>query len=239
MIRAFWYESANIGDVLTPFLLAQWTGQQIVNTLDGPKWLVCGSIAHLARPGDTLAGVGSFEATPVECVTRTLFVRGPRTAAQLATSCGVYGDAGLLFPDIYTPARNRRFRCGIVPHYCDADQLGVLPSDATVIPVSLPPFDFIDRLAECDYIAASSLHGIVLAEAYGIPAVRLGFKTSWDRIRSFEFKHGDYYEGTGRTLPGTCTLDEALDKRPEVDIRVAETINKLRRYVSVLQGITA
>jgi pyruvyltransferase len=51
----------------------------------------------------------------------------------------------------------------------------------------------IEAILEAELVLASSLHGIVVAEAYGIPAryVRLSSGEA-------EFKYRDYYEGTGR-----------------------------------------
>jgi pyruvyltransferase len=51
----------------------------------------------------------------------------------------------------------------------------------------------IDAILEAELVLASSLHGIIVAEAFGIPAryVRLSSAEA-------EFKYRDYYEGTGR-----------------------------------------
>ena len=51
---------------------------------------------------------------------------------------------------------------------------------------------FVDQILECDEIISSSLHGIIIAEAYGI-------KTKWimysDKIEGGEFKYQDYFFG--------------------------------------------
>jgi pyruvyltransferase len=55
-------------------------------------------------------------------------------------------------------------------------------------------------------VLASSLHGLIVAEAYGIPArfVRL-------TPLEGELKYADYYEGTGRTYTCASSLQEALE----------------------------
>ena len=51
----------------------------------------------------------------------------------------------------------------------------------------------IESILEADLVLSSSLHGLVVAEAYGIPA-------RYVRLSETEgaFKYHDYYEGTGR-----------------------------------------
>lgn len=51
---------------------------------------------------------------------------------------------------------------------------------------------FIDELLSVEYVISSSLHGIILAESYGIPAILVQPDYSL-------FKYYDWYCGTGRT----------------------------------------
>lgn len=58
------------------------------------------------------------------------------------------------------------------------------------------------------FILSSSLHGIILAETYGIPAIML--KSPLDT-----FKFRDYYYSTGRfDFPIANTVEEALKMEP-------------------------
>jgi pyruvyltransferase len=69
---------------------------------------------------------------------------------------------------------------------------------------------FIDELCSCEKIISSSLHGIILAEAYGIPAVFLGEKRD-----SEMFKYYDWYISTGRKIVRyASSLDEAIKMEP-------------------------
>ena len=52
-------------------------------------------------------------------------------------------------------------------------------------------------MTACAYIVSSSLHGICVAEAYGIPAVWVRLA---DNIVGGEFKFRDYYASTGRDM---------------------------------------
>ena len=68
----------------------------------------------------------------------------------------------------------------------------------------------IDKICSCKVIYTSSLHGIILAEAYGVPAV---FYRGLPNI--IDFKYKDYYASTGRfDVPMASTLVEAMKKTP-------------------------
>lgn len=80
-------------------------------------------------------------------------------------------------------------------------------------------------------MASSSLHGIILAEAYGVPATRMQYFVS---PRDFDFKHADYYEGTGRSLPRACLFEEVPGQTPKVSFTVLDQVAKLRNFVKTL-----
>ena len=64
----------------------------------------------------------------------------------------------------------------------------------------------IRAILDSELVISTSLHGLVLADAYGIPARML-------RITENEplFKYQDYYEGTGRsTFAFATSVEEAL-----------------------------
>ena len=66
---------------------------------------------------------------------------------------------------------------------------------------------FVRQLLQADFVISASLHGIVLAEAYGIPAIYFNSKNS-----ETLFKYNDYYHGTGRTKFHTGhSIEECLD----------------------------
>ena len=64
----------------------------------------------------------------------------------------------------------------------------------------------IDKIVSCKIIYSSSLHGIILAESYGVPAV---FFRGIPAV--IDFKYKDYYASTGRTdVPMANNLAEAF-----------------------------
>jgi len=216
-MKSFWYDGHNVGDNMTRYILKGMYGEEPTHVgmnVSG-KVLMSGSILHAACEGDTLLGTGSFEEMPggwtvpknIECK----FVRGPGTAKHLARSDLLLGDAGLLMPCFYTPKDTRvEYDYGVVPHYTDAISMLAVPENMLLIDTSLHVTKFIDQLVRCRNVISSSLHGIVLAEAYGVPAIRMATLDSRDRIRAFDFKHSDYYEGTCRELPLAVSIEDAL-----------------------------
>ncbi len=55
----------------------------------------------------------------------------------------------------------------------------------------------IDELCSCDLIASTSLHGIIVAQVYGIPAAMLQY-TEQPLQKHSTFKFDDFFLGTGQ-----------------------------------------
>ncbi|MDH5835575.1 polysaccharide pyruvyl transferase family protein [Luteimonas kalidii] len=167
------------------------------------RLLAIGSILHFARSGDAVWGSGvngkvdqnlhRFETLDVRAV------RGPGTRRFLhergVAVPEVYGDPGLLMP-LFFPASlldgGQRRPVVVVPHFNEPP--AKYRGHADLVWPDCPPVTFVRRLLGAGLVVSSSLHGLVLAEAYGIPAVYLDWGNGEDR-----FKYDDYYAGTGRT----------------------------------------
>jgi len=129
-----------------------------------------------------------------------LAVRGPLTAKCMGlTGDYTYGDPGLLASEI-RPAASKTGRIGIVPHYLDKSHEALEPfrddSRFTMIDVETPWEDVLSAISSCDMILSSSLHGLIVADSYGIPNIRLRFT---DRIVGGDFKFLDYGYSVART----------------------------------------
>lgn len=212
-ILAHWYKSNinNAGDTLTPFIVEYFTGKKVElaeRNYHG-KLLGVGSIMKALRPNDVVWGAGVMRKTdsfPHANKCKFLAVRGKLTAEILKQNGAevqeVFGDPALLLPLMYKPKIEKRYKFGLLPHYIEQDQpvfKRLLSQDDTlVIDITQPWQKVIDNICSCDLIVSSSLHGIIIAEAYGIPAHWL--KVS-DKVLGDGFKFEDYLTGTGRTLP--------------------------------------
>lgn len=132
-------------------------------------------------------------------------VRGPetrRTLLQNGYSCPeVYGDPAVLMPLIYPPRQaEKKYPYLVIPHYsCPVNAQHILH------PITADWKEFIDELLKAELVISSSLHGIILAESYGIPAILLN-----DHDMHL-FKYRDYYHSTGRyEFPIAKSVEEAL-----------------------------
>jgi len=118
----------------------------------------------------------------------------------------VVGDPGLLAGRlINTSGTAKKYALGIVPHYVDKDDpllSNITVKNSTIIDIQQPPEVFVEKLAECENVVSSSLHGLIAADSLGIPNKRLVVS---DRIGGGDFKFNDYYSAFG--LASHMTID--------------------------------
>jgi len=182
-IKATWMLNPNIGDALTPWLIEKITGQMplyVPFDVPYPKFMVTGSVLNHASDYTTVWGAGyaNFEdcmnAKPV-----IKAVRGPVTKARVEFQAGIpvpcVGDPALLMPRFYDPrtaGRDQHYKVGFIPHYVHQQETSTWLNgrdDIKFINVLDAPERFVWNLLECDAVFSSSLHGLVIADAYGVP----------------------------------------------------------------------
>lgn len=210
-VPAFWCRApsqGNVGDRLTPWLIRRISGapaRWVAPHAPGRKHFVTGSVVALARPGCVVWGAGVMEAGEyVDPGAELLAVRGPLTreaALRSGAMCPpVYGDPGLLVPR-FLPRRPVRAggRLAVVPHFADKARarLGV-PERWRLVDVQGGVEDVVEQLTGARLVASSSLHGVVLSHAYGIPAVWISFR---DLPSGDDSKFHDYFLSVGVPVP--------------------------------------
>ena len=181
-IYATWMLSNNIGDALTPWLIRKFTGKTplyVPFTCQFPKYMLSGSILNHAVKYTTVWGAGiANEDDKIASGVDIRSVRGPLTARKVRLECGnnvqVVGDPAWLMPRYYDPFDEKKnYKVGIVPHYLHQAEVARWIGDRTdikLINVFDNPEDFVDALCSCEVVYSSSLHGLILADAYGIPS---------------------------------------------------------------------
>ena len=114
------------------------------------------------------------------------------------TDATVVADPGLLAGRlINTSGTVKKHALGVVPHYVDKEDpllSNISVANSTVIDIQQPPEAFMGKLAECENVISSSLHGLIAADSLGIPNVRMVVS---DRIGGGDFKFNDYYSAYG------------------------------------------
>jgi glycosyltransferase involved in cell wall biosynthesis/Tfp pilus assembly protein PilF len=196
--RAFWWPIENFGDTLTPIILDHFLKEPIApaGKDDSGKILAAGSILQYLRKDDVVWGTGVIQRKairPPEGV-KFLAVRGPLTRGMIEAEVPkIYGDPAILLPLIYHPRVEKTHKIGLVPHY--VDKLQVKVDGEKLIDVRADWKKVIEEILACEMIVSSSLHGIIVAEAYGIPAIWAKYS---DGLVGGELKFQDYFLGTGR-----------------------------------------
>ncbi len=228
----------NFGDVLSEKIVERLVGHPI-NTTFNPsfskhyqtcKLLALGSILHKAENGDIIWGSGingkhldpqdkrfyRFHALDVRAC------RGPLTRKfllNLGVDCPeVYGDPGLLLPLLFPEfTKNSRPQKDyiILPHWSDQE---MFQDDPHFVSITEDWQEILRQILDSQLVISSSLHGIIAAEAFGVPA-------RYIKVSNHEplFKYIDYYFGTGRPeFVYATTVEEALilggEPPPECDL---------------------
>ncbi len=194
----------NFGDMLSPILVGYMAKeeQRFTSYITNGKLLAIGSILKALKENDIVWGTGSMYDQEIISPPNVewLAVRGPLTRNLIdAEVPNVYGDPALLMPKFYTPKKingNIKYRIGIAPHTIDYYLFKDLHSpNINVIDLTMPPLKVIDELNKCETIISTSLHGIIVSEAYNIPCTWLRVS---DNIKGGNFKFNDYLLSTGR-----------------------------------------
>ena len=226
-MRVYWHPTTkNFGDVLTVPILRHlgFTLEHVERQTHG-KVLATGSIMNCLRPHDTVWGTGVQLDHRYPAKTATfLAVRGPLTRSCIdgADVPEVYGDPALLLPRLYDPDVTTSHKIGVMPHYMDARAARHRYPKALFIDVYGGWRRVVRQMKACERIVTTSLHGVIAADAYGIPVTWHGSYTG--RIVSGNLKFQDYFLATrGRCLtPGPVPgLDRATYRRLCVGLTVA------------------
>ncbi len=191
------------------------------------KLLALGSLLYFANSGDVLWGTGSnhkqtnktdYNFTNLD----VRAVRGPLTRAFIYDNFGIecpeiYGDPALLLPYLFPEFKKKKspkYPFIFIPHIYERHLFSKDDGDHIVFPTE-PWNEVIEKILDSEFVISSSLHGIIVAEAYGIPAryVRLSEKEPL-------FKYQDYYFATGRTDFNFATsIEEAIEMMGEPSIQ--------------------
>jgi pyruvyltransferase len=202
----------NWGDKLNPVLVALISGKRVLNAhgfynlFDIPIYAVIGSgLASPRHAASTVWGQGfarhdeRLRARP----RRICAVRGPLSRQKILDAglpCpAVVGDPALLLPRYFDENVTRRHRIGLIPHFSHFGRVEferLREQGAEIIDITGDLFDVVRAVKSCGMVASSSLHGLIIADAYGVPS-------KWLQVDGHPiedgFKFHDYLRSVGRT----------------------------------------
>ncbi len=234
-----YWKARNVGDRLGPAVCGWMLEQKGIDPSAGLKktrhLLSVGSILALGKYpvdacvwGSGIYRIDNIRMLALEKMFRKLdvrAVRGPVTKEVLDV-CGyrcpaVFGDPAVLMPLVYrSEAVKERGKVSAVLHFRQADR--ELPAGINRIDVRTEDYrPVIDEICSSELVVSSSLHGIILAESYGVPAVFLQ-----EDMEDVLLKYYDWYYGSGRkNIRFAYSMEEALNMTP-MDLPDTEAMQK-------------
>jgi hypothetical protein len=243
-VKLFWWNARpNFGDAIAPLLLQRFAHLESV-------WATPG-YANVVSVGSVLEAVpalwngyvlGSGKLYPDSRLNlygpaiQVLALRGPLTAKSWAGNCAI-GDPGLLADELLPEPPERVYDLGIVPHWSDRTLVGDKRFHGNkwktlVIDPAGDPLEVIRSIGQCRKIVASSLHGLIAADAFGIPR-RFEYTPRFDR-EGGKFKFEDYSASVGLKLE-TGVVQRA--NKHKVEDRKYELWDAYRMLGKLLGGL--
>lgn len=237
-----WAKGRNFGDELNAEILPSYGVPVIHTTIEKAEVWGFGSILMVLPKtftGDVLgAGLMSESEKKIAPNARWRLVRGRLTLERCSAPQNTpLGDPGLLVGRLIKPRTEQKWTLGIIPHYVDCNHPAVhilqqkYLKDIKIIDVLQPVDECLYEIANCEYIASSSLHGLIAADALGKPNVWLLLS---DKVLGKGFKFRDYFSGLNEkvqrppvTISGSETLSEIIHHTYKPSQALQETIARL------------
>ena len=235
--RLSWHNdhTQNWGDDLNPYLYEKITGKvpDFVHLNENvKKHMMIGSILGVAKSNSIVWGSGAMFAN--DSLPRGVDVRAVRgpLSRKIVMSSGikcpeVYGDPALLMSRYYQPKIEKKYKLGIIPHYVDK-QLVRIPEeskDVLIINIGCGIENLVDHVLSCEHIISSSLHGLIVADAYDVPNGWVEFSNN---ISGSGYKFQDYLMSVGvkpytplnLKSAGILNINSIIDSIPSYDVDI-------------------
>lgn len=223
-LRLHWWKAVpNFGDALSALIVGHVSGRGVEHAGPGTCDLFAiGSVLQVVRRKyravrddgvkPWIWGSGLLHAVPTDFLDNVRFalVRGPVSAALLGLKVSRFGDPGLLARDLLGDLPPQNDRIGLVPHHKQLDDPKIhaaLTRDPALqlIDAREDPLRVCRQIAGCRHVIASSLHGLVVADSFGIGST---WMSPGDESH---LKYHDYAAGIGRRMIAPVQIAEIPD----------------------------
>lgn len=194
----------NVGDLANADLVSAIGGAPSYQTRDVhlPHLLAVGSVMEWAQPSSIIWGAGVMD--PVRGIGGAVAQNIHAVRGALSLTClhdhGIsvdvpLGDPAFLLPRLLKIERKSvPGRIGIVPHYVNQGDpffADLVHQGAQLLDVkTLKVRNFLEEMATCACVISSSLHGLIFAEALGVPNL---WVASGDGVHGNGFKFRDWF----------------------------------------------
>lgn len=146
-------------------------------------------------------------------------VRGPLTRKELlkkGVDCPeIYGDPALLVSRYYRKFVDKQYKWGIIPHYSDENNpifKEFCRKHPEILIIKMKDYlrwtDIPDQIMKCERIISSSLHGLIIADSYGVCNSWVCFSNN---IVGSNFKYLDYFQSVGREISAPYRINNLQD----------------------------
>lgn len=240
LVKVHWERGLNnFGDCLSPDIMRHYGLTPVYASQKKSDIILAGSILQWV-PKDYsgyIIGTGGDDFKYDFPNAKILAVRGYKTLSNLKIKEGVLlGDPGLLMPYIFNIKKKRIYKLGIIPHFVDYNtdvinrwKYKFKQENVLFINVLRTPKEVISDILECENIISSSLHGLIIADAYHIPNVRFINRVTMPTY-FYDYKFDDYYSslgiiGNSFEINGEESIDFLLEK---VTLKPIEKIEFLK-----------
>lgn len=109
----------------------------------------------------------------------------------------VIGDPALLLPILYRPTvTNKKYKIAVIPHYVHFNKINNVNKDKDIIIINLTDDieKVIDEINSSHLTVSTSLHGLIVSHAYGIPSLWITINECKDvKLAGDDTKFKDYF----------------------------------------------
>lgn len=125
------------------------------------------------------------------------------------------GDGGILSPYLFDKPIRKKYKVGVIAHFHEQEHPAfkrVLDAHEYSVYIDLreDPLTVVRKIAECEIVISSSLHGLIVADSFGIPSQWIEVT---DVLKGDGFKFYDYYSAFG-VVPDPIQMADAASPVP-------------------------
>lgn len=203
----YYNKELNFGDLITPYINNKYCKNSMITYVEdsytGTKIISTGSIIRLCNNNTIVYGSGIRDISQKVNNGLIISVRGPLTFNNYNKQHNLihcaYGDPGLLMPLFYNPPIiNKSYELGIIPHYVDYKNIVSMYKNDKVLIINLLDGNIenvINQILNCKNIISSSLHGLIVSDAYKIPNLWIKYD---NKIKGDDTKFHDYFKSVNK-----------------------------------------
>lgn len=219
------------------FLFQKYTFANIIESLEwkllfNKTFLCIGSVIAVNRNKSTnIWGSGLISKDEIIYPANILAVRGRMTQKRLKELNipynDVIGDPALLLPLIKKPINFKHNKVSIIAHFCQSQKVKEIfanVENVNIIDITDDLEKILDDLSGSSLVLSSSLHGIIVAHAYGVKALWCNFdevKPNGDQVKFY-----DYFSSVG--IPDYQYVEVFCSENLE---RTIKEINSWKNYL--------